>query len=208
MREVTACRGARECVFTAIDALYPVPVAVEGLGTAAFQVSGTCDGVRTSSPGLESTENGGLSRRVFRVAYRLDDTPLGFATELLNTPYIFGSDGARGAHQSDQLIGSDCADLVIYGQRRAGAKAPYTSSYGLPSQAPALTAKTPVRRGDVVHFPRSRHVGLLFEDRPPLGVLDASDLIFHTCWAQPTVEALADTRCASQPYRVLRFPKR
>ncbi len=207
-REVERCLGAPECVFTEIDAPQSLPVAVSGLGTAAFQVSGMRDGVRTSSPGMDSTENGGLSRRVFRVAYRLDDTPLGFATELLNTPYIFGSDGAKGAHQSDFLIGSDCADLVIYGQRRAGTKATYTSSYGLSQQAPPLTAQKPVQRGDVVHFPHSRHVGLLFEDRPPLGVLDGSDLILHTCWAQPTIEAVSETRCASLPYRVLRFPKR
>jgi hypothetical protein len=62
------------------------------------------------------------------------------------------------------------------------------------------------RAGDLVHFPGSRHVAILFEDREPKGVVDENDLILHTCWAPPTVQRMGDTDCVSRPYRVLRFP--
>ncbi len=210
--EVESCRGLSTCLATVESSGETVPSALEGLGMAAFQVKAVAVGapdVLLSSAGSESTLNGGLSPSVFRVAFRLDDTPLGYATELINTPYIFGSDGPAGQHQSDLLVGSDCADLVIYGQRRAARgsalKPFYTSSYQLDRQAPPLPRKAAIRRGDVVHFPGSRHVGLLFEDREPLGVLDEGDLILHTCWDKPTLQALGETRCASKPWRVLRF---
>jgi hypothetical protein len=59
----------------------------------------------------------------------------------------------------------------------------------------------------VLHFPSSRHVGILFKDNAPAGVLDPTDLLLHTCWAPPTVQPLSATNCASEPMRVLRFPE-
>ena len=185
------------------------------------------EGTNVSTPGLESTRYGGLTPDVMRVTFRQDDTYLGYLTELINTPYIFGSAGPDGRNQSDLLIGSDCADLAIYGRRRMGKKATYTSSYAIDQQAPLVvaaaratlagsvdakdqpvrwgTARNELRPGDLVHFPNSRHVGVLWADREPLGVLDANDLMIHTCWASPRIEPLGATRCASFPWRVLRF---
>lgn len=227
--ELTDCRDRPSCPVNVAPTVLTVAKALEGLGTMAFALEVTlADGRTLSTPGLESTDVGGLSPQVFRVAVRRDDTALGYSTELVNTPYIFGSAGPDGRNQSDRLIGSDCADLVIYGRRRAGKGAAYTSSYAIDQQAPeraraaslgeggrALDArgrpiaigegKGAARVGDVLHFPGSRHVGMLWEDHPPLGVLDSSDTLLHTCWAQPTVEALGATRCASLPWRVLRF---
>ena len=59
--------------------------------------------------------------------------------------------------------------------------------------------------GDLIHFPDSRHVAVLYEDRPPLGVLDASDLMIHTCWAPPKIEPIGSSSCGSFPWRLLRF---
>ena len=186
-----------------------LPERLPGLGTMAFQVEATFEGGLTlRTPGLEAVKYGGLTREVMRVTFRRDDTLLGYATELANTPYIFGSAGPDGRNQSDLLIGSDCADLLVYARRRSGQAATYTSSYELERQAPPLPAAALVQAGDIVHFPSKRHVGFLYEDRPPLGVLDESDLVLHTCWDTPRVERLADISCAARPWRVLRFPEK
>ena len=226
--ELEACRGQARCAVDVRPTVFPEVAAARGAGTMAFQARAALpDGGVAATPGLESVERGGLSRAVFKVTFRRDDTYLGYLTELLYTPYIFGSAGPDGANQTDDLVGSDCADLVVYGRRRQGLRAEYTSSYALDRQARevaravALGADGVAQRadggtlavgaaglqpGDVLHFPGSRHVAVLWEDRPPLGVLDASDLMIHTCWAPPAVEPVGQSSCASLPWRILRFP--
>ncbi|MCC6336003.1 MAG: hypothetical protein IT380_18695 [Myxococcales bacterium] len=204
---IPACDGALECPAELTPTLLPRVEALPGVGTMAFKVRVTlADGRTVETPGLEATKWGGLTKDVFRVVVRRDETLLGYAAELINTPYIFGSAGPDGRNQSDLLIGSDCADLIVYGRRRAGKSTEYTSSYGMEQLAPPLKPGTPIRAGDVVHFPNTRHVALLYEDRAPLGVLDLGDLILHTCWAPPTVQPISETGCASEPMRMLRFP--
>lgn len=204
---VPSCDGQLTCAADVTPTVLPAVAALPGVGTMAFKVAVTLeDGRGLETPGRDSTKWGGLTKDVFRVVVRRDESLLGYASELLGTPYIFGSAGPDGRNQSDLLIGADCADLVIYGRRRAGKKAEYTSSYGIDQQAPLVKAGAPVRVGDVLHFPSTRHVALLYEDRPPLGQLNADDLILHTCWAPPTVQPLGETGCASEPMRVLRFP--
>lgn len=199
--ERAVCGDAVDCAVTMPTKVMELP----GVGTLAYRVEVTFkDGTVAKTPGMESMKYGGLGADVFRVAIRRDDSLIGFATELINTPYIFGSAGPDGRNQSDLLIGSDCADFIVYARRRMGKKAEYTSSYALDRQAPELK-KGPARAGDIVHFPSMRHVAILFEDREPRGVVDENDLILHTCWAPPTVQRIGDTSCVAPPYRVLRF---
>ena len=205
---IAACDGKLTCPADITPTRLPKVTALPGVGTMAFRVEVISkDGVTLSTPGMTSTKYGGLTADVYRVAVRRDDSLIGYATELLNTPYIFGSAGPDGRNQSDLLIGSDCADFIVYARRRTGKKATYTSSYDLDRQAPLLKEGKAARAGDLVHFPGSRHVAILFEDREPLGVVDENDLILHTCWAPPTVQRIGDTECVSRPYRVLRFPE-
>jgi cell wall-associated NlpC family hydrolase len=203
--ELPACAGALACVADVAPSHLAPVAALPGVGTMGFRVEVKTRAGTLSTAGMESTQYGGLSRDVFRVTLRRDDTLIGYATELINTPYIFGSAGPDGRNQSDLLIGSDCADLIIYARRRAGKKAEYTSSYAIDRQAPELKPGVKARAGDLVHFPSMRHVAILYEDREPLGVVDEGDLIFHTCWAPPTVQRIGDTACVAPPYRVLRF---
>jgi hypothetical protein len=225
--ELEACRDALECPADVTTSVLPKVEQLPGVGTMAFAVKATLEnGAEVSTPGLEAMKYGGLTQAVMRVTVRRDDSYLGYVTELINTPYIFGSAGPDGRNQSDLLIGADCADLAVYGQRRLGKKASYTSTYDLDKQAPERfrgvsadadghvldAAGKPiafgdkgVRAGDVLHFPGSRHVAVLYEDRPPLGVLDAGDLMLHTCWAPPKIEAIGSSSCASFPWRLLRF---
>jgi cell wall-associated NlpC family hydrolase len=204
--ELSACRGKVDCPADVTPTTLAPVKQLAGAGSMAFRVEvKTKDGTVISTPGMGSTKYGGLTKDVFHVAFRRDDSLIGFASELINTPYIFGSAGPDGRNQSDLLIGSDCADLIIYGRRRSGKKAEYTSSYDIDKQAPELKAGVKARVGDLVHFPSMRHVAILFEDREPVGVVDENDLIFHTCWAPPTVQRIGDTDCVAPPYRVLRF---
>jgi hypothetical protein len=204
--ELPACADHLTCPADVAPTRLPAVAALPGVGTMAFRVKVTfADGSTLATPGPEQLEWGGLKRGVMRVTVRSDDTLIGYASELLGTPYIFGSAGPDGRNQTDLLIGSDCADLIIYARRRMGRKAPYTSSYAIDQQAPEVKRGSP-RRGDLIHFPASRHVALLYEDRPPLGELDEGDLILHTCWAPPTVQPVGETGCASRPWRLLRFP--
>jgi cell wall-associated NlpC family hydrolase len=203
---MSACDGLWECPADLTPTVLPKVAALPGVGTMAFKVRVTLvDGRVVETPGRESVKWGGLTKDVFRVVARRDETLVGYAAELLNTPYIFGSAGPDGRNQTDLLIGSDCADLIVYGRRRAGKKTAYTSSYGMEAIAPPLAPGLPIRAGDVIHFPSTRHVALIYEDRAPIGVLDVGDLILHTCWAPPTVQPISETGCASEPMRVLRF---
>ena len=205
---MASCDGKLTCGADVTPTRLPKVEALPGLGTMAYRVEvKTKDGATLTTRGMTSTKYGGLTPDVYRVAIRRDDTLIGYATELLNTPYIFGSAGPDGRNQSDLLIGSDCADLIVYARRRSGKKATYTSSYDLDRQAPPLKEGAAPRAGDLVHFPASRHVAILFEDREPKGVVDENDLILHTCWAPPTVQRMGDIDCVSRPYRVLRFPE-
>ncbi len=228
--ELKNCRDRLDCPADVTPIRMPRIAGLDGVGTMAFQVRITLpDGRTLETPGIDSIERGGLSRDVFRVAVRSADGYPGYLTELLNTPYIFGSHGPEDSHQADLLIGSDCADLAVYGARRAGLDVPYVSTWTLDQHAKEIRrAERPdpnthaldsrgrplrigdrpdeLRAGDLLLFPRTRHVAVLWEDRPPLGVLDTSDLMLHTCWAPPMVEPISASGCASFPIRVLRFP--
>jgi len=220
--EIDRCRGARTCEATAEAQRFTSFSKVAGTGTLAFQARATLpDGRVVETPGAGAATPFGLPPATVRVAFRKDDTYLGYLTELFNTPYIFGSSAQGSRHQTDELVGADCADLAVYGMRRMGRRVDYTSSYGMdrvaPLRAVMRSAAEPlrygdgagqVRPGDVLHFPKSRHVAVLYEDREPLGVLDENDLMLHTCWAPATLQRMGDAApaCFSYPVRVLRVP--
>jgi hypothetical protein len=164
--------------------------------------------------------SGGLTDAVMRVSIRRDDTYLGYLTEMFGQPYIWASAGTSDrAHQSEHLEGSDCADFIIYGKRRMGAKLAYTWTGGLPDYTKLLAAGTRgedgvyrdkanrplpfTRIGDLVLFPR--HVGVLAVDRGTLGVLDDQDLMMHTLFDSPKEQAIGETSYADKPVELRRF---
>jgi hypothetical protein len=195
----------------------------DGVGTMRYQVVVTQGTGTVASPGSEarrSGASGGLTDAVLRVSIRKDDTFLGYLTEMINQPYIWASAGRTDAqHQSERLEGSDCADLMVYAQRRTGAKLAYTWTGALPDVTKKLGGGTrgddgiyrdaggnPVaftRPGDLVLFPR--HVGALVEDRGTVGVLDDQDVMFHTLFDAPKAQAIADSGYADKPVEVRRF---
>lgn len=191
----------------------------DGVGTMRYQV--IVDDV--ASPGIDARRGrgaGGLTDSVMRVSIRRDDTFLGFLTEMYGQPYIWASAGTSDkSHQSEHLEGSDCADLMVYGARRAGKHVSYTWTGGLPKITKLLgaghrdekgvyrdNAGKPVpftKPGDLILF--TRHVGALAEDKGTIGVLDDQDIIIHTLFDSPKEQAIADTGYADTPVEVRRF---
>jgi len=219
---ITRCRGARTCEASPETQRFTALTRVPGTGALAYQVRATLpDGRAVETPGAPRPAAFGPPHEALRVAFRRDDTYLGYLTELFNTPYIFGSSNEGKRHQTDELVGADCADLCVYGARRMGLKVGYTSTYDLEKIAPLVGVMTSaaaplpigdgpkqVHVGDVIYFPGSRHVAALYEDREPKGVLDENDVMLHTCWAPATLQRIGDAapNCFSYPIKVLRFP--
>jgi hypothetical protein len=197
----------------------------KGVGTMRYQIIALQDERVIASAGPEARRGkgaGGVTDAVFRVSLRRDDTYLGYLTEMYGQPYIWASAGVTdGGHQSEHLEGSDCADFVVYGKRRSGAKLAYTWTGGLPQYTSLLAAGTRgsdgiyrdrknaplpfTKVGDLVLFPR--HVGVLAVDRGTLGVLDDQDLMMHTLFDSPHEQAIGETSYADKPLELRRFKR-
>lgn len=195
----------------------------KGVGTMRYQIVALQADRVIASAGPEARRtrgSGGLTDAVLRVSIRRDDTFLGYMTELYNQPYIWASEGLTAdTHQSERLEGADCADLMVYGQRRLGNKLAYSWTGALPQVTTLLAAGTRAadgvyrdargkplpftQPGDIVLFPR--HVGALAVDRGTPGVLDDQDLMMHTLFDSPKEQAIAESGYADRPVEVRRF---
>ena len=219
----TAIAGARE---TSLAADVRPTLTVDhghGVGTMRYQAEVTQGDAKIVSPGPEARRgrgSGGLTDAVLRVTIRRDDTYLGYLTEMYGQPYIWASAGLSDAtHESERLEGSDCADFVVYGARRAGKNLAYTWTGGLPQITKLLAAGTrgddgiyrdaagkPLpfpKAGDLILFPR--HVGAVVEDRGTIGVLDDQDIMMHTLFDSPKEQPIADSGYADKPVELRRF---
>lgn len=194
-----------------------------GVGTMRYKLVAVSAGGAFATPGVEARRgkaSGGLADAVHRVSLRRDDTYLGYLTELYGQPYIWASAGPnRAAHQSERLEGADCADFVVYGQRRMGKDLQYTWTGDLPRVTRLVGAGRagkdgvyldergrPVpftRVGDLLLFPR--HVGVLSRDRGVRGVLDHEDTMVHAYFATPREQPLGETDYAAAPVEVRRW---
>ncbi len=194
-----------------------------GVGTMRYQIVVAQGDHVIASPGVDARRgrgSGGLTDAVMRVSIRRDDTYLGYLTEMFGQPYIWASAGLTDAtHQSERLEGADCADFVVYGQRRMGKKLAYTWTGGLPQVTKLLASGArddhgiyrdahgaPIpftRAGDVILFPR--HVGVLVEDRGEPGILDDQDIMMHALLDTPKQQAIADSGYADTAIELRRF---
>jgi hypothetical protein len=195
----------------------------DGVGTMRFQLVVQQGERQLATPGIDARRgrgSGGLADAVMRVSIRRDDTLLGYMTEMFGQPYVWASAGLTDAtHQSERLEGSDCADLMVYAARRTGKRFAYTWTGGLAGVTKLLGAGTRgddgvyrdergaplpyTKDGDLVLFPR--HVGALAGDRGTKGVLDDSDVMMHTLFDSPKIQAIADSGYAAKPVELRRF---
>ena len=121
-------------------------------------------------------------------------------TEQFGLPYLFGSgelsDGSNTGPETG--FGADCANFVIYALRRQGRLVPWSNPKQLRTYLEPLAQN--IRPGDAkmsdddiagglfVHL--GSHVAAVMEDRPPLGVLDRTDLVAHQLEGVPEILSL------------------
>ncbi len=143
-----------------------------GLGTMRFTARVKLGRKEVWARGKEHMDKSGLKRGIATVRFRRDDTPVGYMTELINVPYVYGSSTTTGRdkdHQAERGVGSDCADMVIYGWRRAGKKQGYTWTGGLKSRSKRRAWVTALKGGKYrtadgkpIKFGRDVRVGDMF----------------------------------------------
>ncbi len=141
--------------------------------------------------------------RGLQVVVRRDDSYIGYLTELKGLPFVYWpKEYKRNKHQTESRIGADCVALVIYGQRRLGRKIRYFA----PSALNRYTIKVPgtkVKPGDILHF--GFQTAVLTKDTPPLGRINASDLIIHSYHGLVEEVIFAELSYKASDYSILRW---
>jgi hypothetical protein len=110
-------------------------------------------------------------------------------TEQFGLPYLFGSGELRDHANTGPETGwgADCANFLVYALRRQGRQIPWCNPRQLRKYLEPVMLKAGAGEakfsdedaadGLVIHF--GSHVAALLEDRPPIGTLDATDLVAH-----------------------------
>ncbi len=153
-----------------------------------------------------------------------EKTFLGRISEIINCPYVFGSTILKINNQqsAEAMIGTDCANFIIYAKKRQG----FDMSYGNPEQlkrhlklvtevhsfkngiAYCHTGKVSLKglsinNGVILHF--GSHVAALYKDNRPIGVLSGNDLMIHQLENFPEIIALKNERHCKGPFSVMTF---
>jgi len=122
-----------------------------------------------------------------QIVYREDDSYLGYLSELMRSPFVMYPKLLEEGHQTDLLIGSDCAEFVIYGRRRLGYDIPYCGpeliyDYLSPQEVPMP--------GDILHY--GSQVSVFYEDRGVIGAVDDEDIVLQSYDYRPYFTTIRD----------------
>ncbi|WP_143141070.1 hypothetical protein [Nannocystis exedens] len=118
------------------------------------------DAVARATPDVDDAPRGQIGDDVFRYSVRSGEGLFGWLTSYFNVPYVFGSAGVGARSQAERRVGTDCADLIVAGLRRAGrGDLAYSSVGGLVRSLQRVTAPLAVHaRGEAldpaVYVPR------------------------------------------------------
>ncbi len=176
-----------------------------GLGTMRYKIVVVYGGKEFSTFGKEEVKKHPV--KIPRVSVREDTNSwTDYLYEMMNEPYIWGADSA-----ADRIEGADCADLVVYGWRRAGHNQKYTWSKGLPSftnpiskinlvlttdsqyvdtagrRIPVGNDERSVHKGDILLW--DRHAAVFLSDNGD-GYLGKDDRMIQTLFEEPHVESI------------------
>lgn len=138
---------------------------------------------------------------IIQLVVRENDSYIGFLTEQLGLPFILPPKMLNEyGHQTDLRIGSDCAELAIYGMRRMGYKIPYCGPKGLKNY---LEPTDLLIQGTIIHY--GYQVSVLYEDRGQRGKLDGEDLIIHAYKDKIAIEKLGNTELLQKEYKLYKW---
>jgi poly-gamma-glutamate capsule biosynthesis protein CapA/YwtB (metallophosphatase superfamily) len=126
-------------------------------------------------------------------------TETGFRGALLEQfglPYLFGSGQLRGGGEAGPETGwgADCANFLVHALRRQGHRIPWSDPKQLRKYLQVIAEDVPLRSGAViasqdieegVFIHLDTHVAAMMEDRPPIGVLNAQDIVAHQLEGTP-----------------------
>ena len=113
---------------------------------------------------------------VIQLIVRESDTYLDYLKELFNTPFILPPRYiSKYGHQTDLRVGSDCAELAIYGKRRQGHNLRYLGPKRIYEYLDQTSTLEP---GDIIHF--GEQVSVFYKDITNPGVLDKEDLLIQS----------------------------
>lgn len=168
--------------------------------------------------------------QIIQIAYREDNSYIGYIKELFNTPFILPPKRTpSGKHQTDLRIGSDCAELAIYGKRRQGYNIPYTGPYRIYQYIDEISTSklypdengiyrdenenevkinknNGLDKGDIVHF--SAQVSVFYEDRGYKGVFDKSDLLIQSYNTNPYITSIEHSSFFHRAIRLFKWKDR
>ena len=145
------------------------------LGCGTIRVQATVGGVPTNTLILRVSKSSG-----FR----------GAIEESFNLPYVLGSSLLSGG--PDRAEGGDCANLAVYALRRSQhCQLPWSTPLQFERLCSAIEEFTAeeVETGLFVSF--GTHLGVLWEDLPPLGEFNAEDRFGHHLEGRPEILTLA-----------------
>jgi hypothetical protein len=166
---------------------------------------------------------------ILQIVYRPDDTYIGYLFEMFHTPFIMAPKSVQGKyHQTDERIGSDCAELAIYGMRRLGYLIPYCGPKKIYSYTNVICDrstlghkhkvyvdgkkhKIPVNTeggiypGDILHF--GVQVSVFYKDEGIIGYLDCQDILIQSYGVTPNVTTIKDSGFKNYSFKILRFKK-
>ena len=132
-------------------------------------------------------------------------------TEQFGLPYLFGSGELReGANTGPETgWGADCANFVVYALRRQGRSIPWSNPRQLRKYLEPVgqnigvgdprVSDEDVESGLIVHL--GSHIAAVMDDRPPVGILDPSDVVAHQLEGVPEMLSLGELLAARKADR-------
>ncbi|MEQ9405077.1 MAG: hypothetical protein RIM99_15915 [Cyclobacteriaceae bacterium] len=137
--------------------------------------------------------------QVIKLIVREEDSYVGYLTEQLGLPFIIPPKTLPGiGHQTDLQIGTDCAELAIYGRRRQGFKIEYGGPRGIRNH---LVETNQIFPGLILHF--GHQVSILYKDFGKIGQIDDEDLLIHAYQDKVQIQRFGDTDLFGDPYQTM-----
>jgi len=223
---IAGCRGQDSIDFSTV-----VPSGETGTFYLGVEIGDASEPLPSQLEGFAESSPLHLKYRysVIQVVRRIDDSYLGYLTELCGTPFIIGPRMTdEGVHETDARMGSDCAAFAIYGKRRQGYRVPYCGPLGIYRYLSAIESAplrpiplehtevyiTPDNRqirighsglqsGDIVHF--GEQVSVFYSDAGIKGVLDKDDLLLQCYGSRPTITTLNNSGFYHLPLYIYRW---
>lgn len=135
------------------------------------------------------------------VVVRTGNEYLDYLSELHNVPFTLPPRRLKNGHQTDLRIGTDCAELAIYGMRRLGHDIPYCGPKNIHKYCTKVDSIQP---GDLIHF--GDQVSVIYEDNGIKGVFDEKDQLIHARPKGVTIERWIDSEYEGRSYfKLLRW---